>query len=250
MSRARRPLLRGLLRPVPRALGAGLGLLAFLAAGAALAQGVVGASYADPTTRYPHGVLGDEIEHGTLVLDIADGTRLRIVLPETRVFEDTEPRLFDVDQDGDSEVIVVETDQERGARLSIYDANGLVAATPFIGTSNRWLAPIGAADLDGDGVIEIAYVDRPHLAKIARIWRFENGGLVEVGRFEGVTNHRIGERDIAGGIRDCGNGPEMIVADARWQRLLALTFDGLEAKARDIGRHAGRASFARAMNCP
>jgi hypothetical protein len=47
----------------------------------------------------------------------------------------------------------------------------LLAATPHIGSANRWLAPIGAADLDGDGRVEIAYVDRPHLARTLRIWR-------------------------------------------------------------------------------
>ena len=208
------------------------------------------ATYEDPTERYAHGVLGDAIEHGTLALETASGKRVRLVLPENRVFEDTEPRLFDVDLDGDREVIVVESERSTGARLAIYDAEGLVAATPHIGRTNRWLAPIGAADLDGDGAIEIAYVDRPHLAKTARIWRFENGALIELAKFEGVTNHRIGERDIAGGIRDCGGGPEMIVADASWQRLLALRFDGAGVTAADIGRHAGRASFDRVMSCP
>ena len=248
MIRARRLPWRSWLRPARRAFIA-FCLLLSLPMGAA-AEDIRRATYEDPTTRYAHGVLGDAIEHGTLALVTASGKRLRIVLPEDRVFEDTEPRLFDVDLDGEREVIVVEAQSALGARLSIYDDTGLVAATPHIGRSNRWLAPIGAADLDGDGAIEIAYVDRPHLAKTARVWRFEDGALVEVGQFPGVTNHRIGERDIAGGIRDCGEGPEMIVADASWNRLLALTFDGEAVSATDIGRHGGRDSFARAMACP
>ena len=44
----------------------------------------------------------------------------------------------------------------QGARLAIYDETGLVSATPYIGRSNRWLAPLGAGDLDGDGNIELA----------------------------------------------------------------------------------------------
>ena len=66
---------------------------------------------------------------------------------------------------------------------------------------------------------------------------------------KGVTNHKIGERDIAGGIRDCGRGPEVIVANSNWTRVLAVTFDGKRAKARDIGPHQGRASFAKALAC-
>lgn len=226
-------------------------LAAVLFGSAAAAQDIRTAHYDGPTTRYAHGVLGDAIEHGELVLTLGSGKRKRLVLPENRVFEDTEPRLFDVDGDGDREVIVVESDAKRGARLAIYDANGLVAATAFIGRANRWLAPtgVGAADLDGDGNVELAYIDRPHLAKTLRVFRFQNGGLQPVGDLPGVTNHRIGERDIAGGIRDCGNGPEIIVADASWRQVLAISFDGTRFATKTLGPHEGRSSFATAMAC-
>ncbi|MDA8586473.1 VCBS repeat-containing protein [Rhodobacteraceae bacterium] len=228
-------------------LAAGL----ILAATEALAQDVTAASFGGPTTRYAHGILGDAIEHGELVMTLVSGVQRRVVLPENRVFEDTEPRLFDVDGDGDREVIVVESDIRQGARLSIYDGDGLVAANAFIGQSNRWLSPagIGAADLDGDGQVELAYVDRPHLAKTLRIFRFQNGNLIPLANLPGVTNHRIGERDIAGGIRDCGRGPEIIVASADWSRVLAVRFDGNEFSGTDLGAHRGRSSFASAMAC-
>ncbi|MCV6593617.1 MAG: VCBS repeat-containing protein [Silicimonas sp.] len=230
-----------------RGLVAALGL----SAGAAAAQDITSARYEGPTTRYAHGVLGDAIEHGELVLRLASGKAKRLILPENRVFEDVAPRLFDVDGDGAREVIVVESHANRGARLAIYDGDGLVTATPYIGQRNRWLAPagVGAADLDGDGAVELAYVDRPHLAKTLRIWRFASGKLVPVGEYPGVTNHRIGERDIAGGIRDCGQGPEVVVADAGWQNVLAVRFDGEGFSARTLGAHRGRNSFARAMAC-
>ena len=231
-------------------------LAALLAAGlvwatTTAAEAITGARYEGPTDRYAHGILGDAIEHGELVLTLADGKRKRLVLPESRVFEDTAPRLFDVDGDGDREVIVVESDQSRGARLSIYGSEGLEAATDYIGRSNRWLAPtgIGAADLDGDGQIELAYVDRPHLAKTLRIFRFRKGKLAHLADLPGVTNHRIGERDIAGGIRECGAGPEIIVADARWRQVLAVGFDGNGFQTRVLGPHQGRRSFAAAMAC-
>lgn len=108
---------------------------------------------------------------------------------------------------------------------------------------------MGAADLDGDGAIELAYVDRPHLAKTLRIWRFEDGALREVGYFKGVTNHRIGEDYISGGIRDCGDGPEIIVADAKWRNIVALTFDGSEARGEILTDFRGRDSFAKVLDC-
>lgn len=223
---------------------------AFLS-GQAMAEGVVSAQYDAPTTRYAHGILGDAIEHGALVVQTTKGRRLRFVLPQSRVFEDTEPRVVDVDGDGEAEVVVVETDARRGARLAIYGVDGLIAANAYIGRSNRWLAPVGiaAADLDGDGIVELAYVDRPHLAKILKIYKYQDRALTLVASFPGVTNHRIGERDIAGGIRDCGAGPEMVVADAGWTEVLALRFDGTNVHRKSLGPHKGRDSFARAMDC-
>lgn len=216
----------------------------------ALAADITAARYTDPTTRYAHGVLGDAIEHGTLVMEVG-GKTIRIVLPEHRVFEDTEPRLFDVDGDGDREVITVESDANLGARLAIYDADGLVAANDFIGQRNRWLAPtgVGAADFDGDGAVELAFVDRPHLAKTLRIYEFQNGALTLEGSLEGVTNHRIGERDIAGGIRLCTDTPEIIVADAAWRNVLSVQWTGAGFDVTERGTHQGRSSFAQALTC-
>ncbi len=124
-----------------------------------------------------------------------------------------------------------------------------MTATPFIGQRFRWLAPVGVADLDGDGSVELAYVDRPHLAKVLRVWRFRDGALREVAAAEGYTNHRIGERDIAGGIRDCGDGPEMVIADATWQDVVTLRLADGDLVARVWGPHEGRGSFERALTC-
>lgn len=225
--------------------------IALTLAGPLAAQDIERAAFDEPTTRYAHGVLGDAIEHGALVIDTADGRRLRITLPETRVFEDTEPRLFDVDGDGDREVIVVESDALMGARLSIYGPDGLVAANDFIGQRNRWLAPagIGASDLDGDGRVELVFVDRPHLAKTLRVYEFRAGDLRLEGSLQGVTNHRIGERDIAGGIRTCAGVPEVIVADGTWREVVAVRWDGSAFSTSRLAPHRGRASFVDAMAC-
>ncbi|MEV8466459.1 VCBS repeat-containing protein [Fluviibacterium sp. DFM31] len=227
---------------------AALGLLAVLLALPVAAE-ITGARYADPTTRYPHAVLGDGIEYGALVLERADAPPLRLVLPDSRVFEDTAPRLADLDGDGQAEVVVVESDQRRGARLAVYDASGLRYATPFIGTRFRWLAPAGIGDLDGDGRIEIAYVDRPHLARTLRVWRVEDGALVPVAALPGVTNHRIGERDISGGLRRCGQGAELVLATADWRGLVAVKLHAGQLRARRLGLPADAAGFDAALAC-
>ncbi len=199
------------------------------------AAGPVAAWYEDPTTRYTHGVLGDAVEAATLAVQTApvpDCATARVVLPRAEVFEDIAPRPVDLDGDGRAEIVVVQSHRDLGARLAVYGLRGetlrLLAATPNIGTPNRWLAPVGAADLDGDGAVEIAYVDRPHLARTLRVWRYEAGRLTEIAAVSGLTNHRIGEAFISSGIRDCGSGPEMVMADAGWTRVIAtrLARDG------------------------
>lgn len=214
--------------------------------------------YDGPTTRYAHGVLGDTIEgtqlHAYTARAVTPCGTQSVTLPAELVFEDTAPRLVDLDRDGRPEIIVVQSHQHLGAQLAIYRAADdgetitQVAATHFIGRSNRWLAPIGAADLDGDGRMEIAYIDRPHLARTLRVWRFEDDTLTEVASLEGLTNHRIGEDFITGGVRDCGEGPEMITADATWSRVMATRLSGDTLIALDIGRFSPTA-IATALAC-
>ena len=59
-----------------------------------------------------------------------------------------------------------------------------------------------------------------------RVWRYRPNGLEEIAALEGFTNHRIGWDFIEGGIRDCGQGPEMVLASGDWSRVMAVTFDG------------------------
>lgn len=215
---------------------------------------ILEAHFYGPTTEYGHAVLGDSIEWKGLALVSrhSDGSPVTIEfdLPPDHVFEDLFPRLVDLDLDGRKDaVMVVETDVRKGAALALYGANGKISETPHIGRSNRWLAPIGAADLDRDGHVEVAYIDRPHLAKTLRVWRFKAGQLQEIGGMPGLTNHRIGEDFISGGLRECGDGPELVLADAGFQRiaLVRLTRQGLERH--DTTRDATQTGFASVLAC-
>ncbi|MCK8464311.1 VCBS repeat-containing protein [Aliiroseovarius sp. S1339] len=200
-----------LLRPVTRGAVHLLCMVAVLCgATAALGQTITDARYTEPTDRYAHGVLGDAIEWGAIELSLSSGERKLIRLPDHMVFEDLAPRLHDLDQDGDREVIVVLTHADKGAALAVFDENGLVAQTDHIGQRNRWLAPAGVGDFLRDKRQLIAYVDRPHLKKELKIVVLEGDRLIELASVPNLTNHRIGDDFIIGGVRNCGDG-DMIV---------------------------------------
>lgn len=212
---------------------------AMLCASAAQAQ-VTGAALTQATDRYDHAILGDALEWGGLQITGPAG-RVEVTLPQSRVFEDIEARVADLDGDGAAEVLVVETDIARGASLAVYDTKGWVTATPFIGRTHRWLAPLGVGDLDGDGLPEIAYVDRPHLARELVIVQYRGRKLVEIARISGLTNHRIGDATIAGGIRNCGQGGEAILANADWSQVMAVQLSGGKLTPRALGPYSPNA---------
>ena len=200
-----------------------------LAVDVATAGQVSRAWFDGPSTIYDHFVLGRETEPTELHIQLTPGGTLCgtiISAGSDHVFEDMAPRLADVDGDGTNEVIVVRSNLREGAQLAVYGVRGkgfdLIAATPFIGQPNRWLAPAGIADFDGDGRVEIAYVDRPHLLGDLVFVRLEEDRLVETLRLPGLTNHRIGEDFISGGVRDCGAGAELVLASRDWTHVMQV----------------------------
>jgi FG-GAP-like repeat len=217
---------------------------------------VTSAEFTEPTTRYDHGVLGDAVEYGAMRVFVTDSAGKRgrahtdIVLAPSRVFEDLAPRLADLDGDGINEIIVVETDLAQGGSLAVYSAYGLVARTPFLGQPHRWLAPVGAADLDGDGRVEIAYIETPHLGRVLKLVRLSGDDLVPVVQLGGLTNHRIGDGFIQGGIADCGQGPVIVTADADWTHVMVTRFDGTMLSTKAVAPYTGPQSLDPTTICP
>ena len=157
------------------------------------------AQYAQPTDRYGHGILGDRIGAGQLVL-WSDGVTYTHTLADRYVFEDIQPRLFDVDGDGELEIVTIRTDVSAGAGIMIYKVeDGALTEYAWvdeIGTPSRWLNIAAIYDLDGDGIMEIAWVQTPHIGGILRVARISKGRLSVLSESTLYSNHAIGELNL------------------------------------------------------
>ena len=151
---------------------------------------------AEPTGRYRHGVLGDAIEAGSLVIETMDGKRRTLKLGPDAVFEDLEPRIAEIG--GVERIVVVKSYLDRGAALAVIDGDTATIAdeSPPIGHGNAWRNPAGIADYDGDGTTDIAAVRQPHVVGRLELWSWRSGKLVKTFDVTDVCNHVIGSRAI------------------------------------------------------
>lgn len=154
-----------------------------------------------PTSRYAHAALGSVVHAGSLHVRVAGGmVNLSYSLPENRVFEDRVLRLVDLDGDGRDEILLVEADASTGAALVVFGVRGgpvpalvELARGPQLGVAMRWINPVGFADFDGDGRLDVASVTTPHVGGVLTLHHFRPPRLVPYAKMPGVSNHRYGE---------------------------------------------------------
>lgn len=155
--------------------------------------------YTQPTDRYAHAILGDGIEAGALRVRLANGAQTDFVLPDNLVFEDRTPRLADLDGDGRTEIITIRSSNRSGGSVAVYGVRGEsiveLAATPFIGRSNRWLNIAGIADFLGRSDLQVAFVETPHIGGTLKLAVFDGQSMRVVARQSGFSNHEIRSRE-------------------------------------------------------
>jgi hypothetical protein len=205
-------------------------LAAAMGVSAAGADTLTAAQYAAPVERYGHFALGRPHEYARVVATAHDGRQLSLDLSDDEVFEDLVPRRVQLGAGEPTLLLAIVSQRDRGARLVLVgiDAGRLaiVAQSAPIGSANRWLNPVAATDLDGDGRAEIAAVITPHIGGTLKIYRRDGAALVEVAAMPGFSNHALGSTELSLSLAMAIDGmPRLLVPDARREQLRIIAFE-------------------------
>lgn len=202
-------------------------VLLVLMAPCAQAERIIAARYAEPVERYGHYALGRPHEYARLVATTDAGREAVLDLPADEVFEDLAPRLVDLDDQAPPALLVIVSSRDGGSRLALVGLDGrrleIVSQSVPIGRPNRWLNPVGVADLDGNGEAEIAAVTTPHIGGVLRVYRRRGERLVEIASLGGFSNHVYGSRqlELSRPARIDGR-MQLLVPDGRRESILAI----------------------------
>ena len=166
-----------------------------------------------PTTRYNHGIAGDDVEAAAVTLfDPGQGQGAEVVIPvpDPAVIEGIMPLWADLDGDGQREIIVTQSDAQNGAQIVVYDESGeRVAQGPAIGLGRRWRHQLAVAPFGPNGEVELVDVLTPHIGGVVEFYQLLGDELQIVAKVPGYTSHVIGSRNmdmaLAGDMDGDGN---------------------------------------------
>ncbi|WP_157599966.1 hypothetical protein [Saccharospirillum impatiens] len=209
-------------------------MLSMLTTAFVAAEQISGARFAKPVDRYGHFALGRPHEYAQLVATTDRGQDVVLELPGHEVFEDLSPRMVTLTDHGAIRLLAIVSSVDQGARLVLFKLEenqlAILAQSAPIGTPNRWLNPVGVADLNDDGEAEVAAVITPHIGGTLKVYRREGARLVEIDSLPGFSNHVYGsaELELSRAVL-VGGHRQLLVPDVSRKtiRAIRLTRDGL-----------------------
>lgn len=162
----------------------------------------------DETDRYPHAVVGDEFEGGSITIVRSGEPTAVIFIDEPDVVEAVSPLLADVDADGSLDVLATLSNAQTGARLVVFDTDGeLLAESEPVGRGNRWRNLLAVAPIGPDGELEVIDVQTPHIGGILQFHQLQNGRLARVAAAStDYSTHSIGSENLDLGIVSDADG--------------------------------------------
>lgn len=215
-------------------------LLAFIAGGAK-AETITSSQFAAPVERYGHFAAGRPHEYARITAMTDSGRSLELQLADDEVFEDVMPRLVRLANGEPTEILAIVSRRIDGSRLVMIKIKGdrleVSAESAATGIPMRWLNPVGVADLDGDGLSEIALVTTPHIGGTLRIYRRDGKKLVEIAALAGFSNHVYGspELGLAAPVLISGR-MRLLVPDTTRLHLRVIALEG--ARLLEVGQCA------------
>lgn len=184
--------------------------------------------------RYPHAVLGDDIEATRVLwLERHELSVLRsIEIEAPYVLEDIAPKPWQAG--GPRPSLLSMRSGPQGTQLVLIEADAsaanalkLAALGPPIGTRMRWLSPI-------TGGARLLAVHTPHIGGVLHRYRREGDRLLDERMLDNVSNHVIGSRelDISAWLDS-----RLLMADPTGKHLLVVDPDraGVVARFEDVG---------------
>jgi hypothetical protein len=102
-----------------------------------------------------------------------------------------------------------------------------LARSSFLGLPYRWLNPVGFADFDGDGKLDIASVTTPHIGGVLTLYRYAPPQIEAFAKAMDVSNHQMGDPNLQmhAVLRLPGQRPTVIVPDMGRRALHALRWE-------------------------
>lgn len=154
----------------------------------------------DPSDRYAHAVLGDNLEATSITLlrtQPETAVSSIIHVPEPFVIEGIAPIWTDLNDDGQREIIVTLSSSDSGAQIVVYNEAGqTLAAGPAIGQGFRWRHQIAVAPFGPHGELELAAVLTPHIGGVVEFYQWQGESLQIVAELPGYTSHVMGARNL------------------------------------------------------